>query len=75
MNSSFTAVWTRGHSLHVPEVYRGYYTVARRYEFYVWVARAWDIVLKIAEDFRRLPKIAKDFLGRPEDISIIYQQI
>ena len=27
------------------EIYRGYYTVVRRYEFYVRLAHSWDIVL------------------------------
>ena len=27
------------------------------------------------ENFRRYPKIAENFIGRPEDVSIIYQRI
>ena len=29
----------------------------------------------VSEHFQKFPKIAKDFRGRPEDISIMYQQI
>ena len=31
--------------------------------------------LKISENSRRCPKIAEDFRGRPEDVSMIHQQI
>ena len=30
---------------------------------------------KFSENFRRCPKIAEDFRGRPEDVSMIHQQI
>ena len=40
-----------------------------------FVRRSHERFPKFSEDCRRLPKTTEDFRGRPEDISIIHQQI